>query len=82
LQAGYWGFWALAKDGIYYLDPTKRAGIAFYDFDSRRSTRLFDLEKPPAAQAPGLAIAQDKESILYTQLDSLNSDIILVENFR
>jgi Tol biopolymer transport system component/DNA-binding winged helix-turn-helix (wHTH) protein len=82
LQAGYWGFWAVVNDGIYYLDSTTKAGVAFYDFNSRRITRLFDLEKPPAPQAPALAVSTDRKSMLYTQLDELSSDVILVENFR
>jgi hypothetical protein len=45
-------------------------------------TRVFDLENAPARRAPGLAISPDKRTILYTQLDVLNSDTILVENFR
>ena len=53
-----------------------------FDMDSHLVTRLFDLEKPPARQAPGLAISPDTKTILYTQLDALNNDIILVENFR
>src|SRR5262249_54248862 len=25
LQAGYWGFWSVVKEGIYYLDSTTKA---------------------------------------------------------
>ena len=82
LGAGYWGYWAVGEKGIYYLDTTERPGIAFFDITSRRTTRMFDLENRPALEAPGLAVSPDKKTILYTQLDALNSDIILVENFR
>jgi hypothetical protein len=43
---------------------------------------VFDMENPPARSAPGLAVSPDQKTILYTQLDALNSDIMLVENFR
>jgi hypothetical protein len=82
LEAGYWGYWAVVDDGIYYLDTTGRPGITFFDLTTHRTTRVFDLENRPAGQAPGLAVSSDKRTILYTQLDALNSDIILVENFR
>jgi len=83
LEAGYWGDWAVVEGGIYYLDTTTtKPGIAFFDFTTHRTTRVFDLEKPPARSAPGLAVSPDKKTILYTQLDALNSDIMLVENFR
>ena len=81
LEAGYWGYWAVVEDGIYYLDSTTKPGIAFFEFATGRTTRIFGLENP-AEGMPGLAIAPDKKTILYAQQDSLSSDIILVENFR
>jgi len=82
LEAGYWGYWAVVENGIYYLDTTAKPGINFFDLATHRITRVFDLENRPAREAPGLAISPDKKTILYTQLDALNSDILLVENFR
>jgi hypothetical protein len=82
LEAGYWGYWAVVENGIYYLDTATKPGIAFFDITTHRTTRVFDLENGPARRAPGLAVSPDKKTILYTQLDALNSDIILVENFR
>jgi hypothetical protein len=82
LEAGYWGYWAVVDDGIYYLDTTAKPGIAFFNLTTHRTTRVFDLENRPARKAPGLAVSSDKRTILYTQLDALNSDIILVDNFR
>jgi Tol biopolymer transport system component/DNA-binding winged helix-turn-helix (wHTH) protein len=82
LEAGYWGYWAVVENGIYYLDMTTKPGINFLEIATHRTTRVFDLENRPAWGAPGLAISSDKKTMLYTQLDSLNSDIILVENFR
>jgi Tol biopolymer transport system component/DNA-binding winged helix-turn-helix (wHTH) protein len=82
LEAGYWGYWAVVENGIYYLDTTAKPAIAFFDVITHRITRLFDLENRPARQAPGLAVSPDKRTILYTQWDASDSDIILVENFR
>jgi len=82
LEAGYWGYWAVVENGIYYLDTAAKPGINFFDLTTQRTTRVFDLENAPARYGPGLAISPDKKTILYTQLDVLNSDIILVENFR
>jgi Tol biopolymer transport system component/DNA-binding winged helix-turn-helix (wHTH) protein len=82
LEAGHWGYWAVVENGIYYLDTTAKPAIAFFDVNTRRTTRLFDLENRPATQAPGLAVSSDKRTILYTQLDVLTRDVMLVENFR
>jgi len=82
LEAGLWGYWALVKNGIYYLDTTAKPGIVFLDFNTSRTTQVFDLDHLPARQAPGLAVSSTDGTILYTQLDALSRDIMLVENFR
>jgi Tol biopolymer transport system component/DNA-binding winged helix-turn-helix (wHTH) protein len=82
LEAGYWGYWAVVENGIYYLDTRAKPGIVFFDTTSHRTTRLFDLENRPAREAPGLAVSSVDGTILYTQLDALSRDIMLVENFR
>ena len=82
LEAGYWGYWVVVENGIYYLDTTAKPGIAFFDIATHRITRMFDLKNRPARQNPALAISPDKKTILYTQLDATYSDIFLVENFR
>jgi Tol biopolymer transport system component/DNA-binding winged helix-turn-helix (wHTH) protein len=82
LEAGHWGYWAVVENGIYYLDTKGKPGIAYFNVTTRRTTRVFDLENRPATQAPGLAVSSDKGTILYTQLDALSRDIMLVENFR
>ncbi|MGC2196462.1 MAG: hypothetical protein WA628_17445, partial [Terriglobales bacterium] len=53
LEAGYWGYWAVVSNGIYYLDMTAKPGIAFFNLTTHRSTRVFDLETRPAREAPG-----------------------------
>jgi Tol biopolymer transport system component/DNA-binding winged helix-turn-helix (wHTH) protein len=82
LGAGYWGNWAVVDNGIYYLDTTAKPGIAFFNIITHRTTRVFDVENRPVLEQPGLAVSPDKSTILYTQLDALNSDILLVENFQ
>jgi Tol biopolymer transport system component len=82
LEAGYWGYWAVVENGIYYLDTTTKPGISFFDINTHHITRVFDLENRPASANPGLAISPDKRTILYTQLDVSYSDIVLAENFR
>ncbi len=82
LEAGYWGYWAVVKNGLYYLETTGKPAIAFFDFNTQRTTKVFELENRPAREATGMAVSQDGGTILYTQLDALSRDIVLVENFR
>jgi len=82
LEAGHWGYWAVVENGIYCLDTTTKPGIFFFNTTTNRTARVFDLDNRPAREAPGLAVSSDGGTVLYTQLDALSSDIILVDNFR
>jgi Tol biopolymer transport system component/DNA-binding winged helix-turn-helix (wHTH) protein len=82
LEAGYYGYWAVVENGIYYLDTTAKPGVVFFNTTTHHTTRVFNLESLPARQASGLAVSPDRGAILYTQVDALNSEILLVENFR
>jgi hypothetical protein len=82
LEAGYWGYWAVVENGIYYLDTIEKPGIAFFDITTHRITRVFDLENRPARDDLGLAVSPDRKTILYTQLDAISTEVILLENFQ
>jgi len=82
VEPEFWGYWAVIEKGIYYLDATAKPAIAFFDFTSRQVTRVVELEARPAREVTGLAASPDGQTILYTQLDALTRDIVLVDNFR
>jgi Tol biopolymer transport system component len=82
LESGYWGYWALTENGIYYLDTAETSGMNFFNFTTQHTTRVFDLESHPAREATGIALSPDGRTILYTQLDMLSRDIFLVDNYR
>lgn len=83
-KVGYWGYWALADKGIYFVNTTAagRHALEFFDFGTRRIEHIAGLEQTPELFEPGLAVSPDGRSILYVQRDQRNSDIVLVENFR
>ncbi len=78
------GFWALAHDGIYFVDPnaTPHPTIEFFRFDTGHSTQVAVIEKELQLVYPSLAVSPDGRSLLYVQVDSFESDIVLAENFR
>jgi Tol biopolymer transport system component len=84
LGAGYWRYWAVLADGIYFVSPAAaaRPALKFYSFATRRVTQLGVLERDPLQGPPGLTVSPDGRSILYPQTDQSISDIMLVENFR
>jgi Tol biopolymer transport system component/DNA-binding winged helix-turn-helix (wHTH) protein len=82
VEPEFWGYWAVVEKGIYYLDTTAMPAIAFFDFTNRQVTRVVELQTRPAREATGLAASPDGRAVLYTQLDALTRDIVLVDNFQ
>src|SRR2546429_218569 len=70
LQVGNWGYWALAKSGIYYVDSSvkPRPAIKFVDLRTSRTSTIATVRNTTAWE-PALAIAPDESALLYVQLD-------------
>ncbi len=81
LDGGYWGYWDIAKDGIYFYDAKTKA-IEFFSFATRELAKVAVPEIKPPRIDPGLSVSPDGRWILYAQVDQVDSDIMLVENFR
>jgi Tol biopolymer transport system component len=82
-KPGYWGYWAVVAKGIYFVNTTARPhALEFFDFATRRTRQLAKLEHPAPPFVAGLAVSPDERTVLYSQQDQRNSDIMLVENFR
>jgi Tol biopolymer transport system component len=75
-----WPNWALSKNGIYFIDDSESsASVEFFDFLTRKTTRISKLDKPTRW---GLALAPDGRSLLYVDAEFEESSIMLVKNFR
>ena len=57
-----WWNWALARNGIYFLDDE----LKFFDFATGKRTSVYASEKPLIM---GLAVSPDGKSILYRQIE-------------
>ncbi len=84
LSAGYWRYWAVLNDGVYFVAPvaSARPAITFFSFATQRALQLGVLERDPLQGPPGLTVSPDSRWVLYAQVDQSVSDIMLVENFR
>jgi Tol biopolymer transport system component/DNA-binding winged helix-turn-helix (wHTH) protein len=70
-QVGYWGHWAVTKDGLYLLntDAEPRPAIEFYRFATHHITPVFTFEMQPVRQQHALSGTADGRTIYYTQYD-------------
>ncbi|HSU32545.1 MAG TPA: winged helix-turn-helix domain-containing protein [Bryobacteraceae bacterium] len=84
LKAGYWGNWGVARAGLFFVRPVPpdAAEVDTYEFRSGRVRRAALLKKDPPFSDSGFAVSSDGRRMLYTQVESSSSEIILVENFR
>jgi hypothetical protein len=83
----YWGWWALAPQGIYFLEASEslrfgRVRLKFLDLASKRITELAALGMPVNYAAPAICLSPDGRHLVYMQLERAGSDIMLVENFH
>jgi len=75
--------WLVSAPGIYLLDgDPPRPGIDFFDFATGRTTRVADVAGPLEPWGGGLALSPDGRSLLFSRIDEIASDIMLVEGFR
>ena len=82
-DVGYWGYWAVAQNGIYFVNTdTRPYALEFFDSAARRTVHIASLARAPIAWDSGLALSPDEQTLLYVQEDQVSSDIVLVENFR
>jgi Tol biopolymer transport system component len=70
-QVGYWGNWAVIRDGIYFLDTDAEPGpsIEFHRFATRRTTPVFTMKQQPVRLEPSLSATGDGKSVYYTQYE-------------
>jgi len=77
------GDWAVVNDGLYFINPEAKDGVAmeFFDFATRKVRQVGKLGKGDIGPH-GIAVSPDRRQILYVQGDNSGEDIMLVENFR
>ena len=85
LKPGYWGYWAVVENGVYFADqpePGNPPGIYFYDFRHHRIRQVSKVDRPLAVTDSAFAVSPDRRHLLYTQVDQSGSDILMLEHYR
>ncbi len=73
---------AVVEDGVYFTPPPLPGApvtVAFYRLATGQIETVFEHENLPFR---GLSVSPDRRSILYSELDGFESDIMLVDDFR
>ena len=73
--------YAVTQAGIYFVGHDRFGpgmSIQFLDMKTGRFSRVAPVERPLSL---GLAVSPDRQSILYSEMEHRQSDLMLVENF-
>src|SRR5262249_34848023 len=83
-NAGQWRYWTVHRDGIYFVaaEGNGRWAVRLFNPSTRKTKRVAFLNEPPLVGPPGLSVSPDGRWLLYSQIDRLVSDIVLVDNFH
>lgn len=78
-----WCMWKLTGRGIYFIKPDsgQKGHIYFYGLSTRQTIQIATTEKTIYAYS-GIDVSPDGGSLLCTQVDRIESDIMLIENFH
>jgi dipeptidyl aminopeptidase/acylaminoacyl peptidase len=85
IAPGFWGYWAIGKNGVYFVEWTelrREATLNFFDLATRRVSKIASLTNPPIPADSAFALSPDERYILVTQVDQSGSDLLMAELSR
>lgn len=84
LDPGDWNNWVLHEEGLYYMARRERGypALSFYSLAQQQHQDLMKLPHP-MREVAGLSVFADgtETRILFTLVDAIEADIMLVEDF-
>jgi len=73
---------SVVQEGVYFVqasNPATAGSISFLNLAQNRITKIADMQRPAFR---GLAVAPDRRTILFAQVDREESDLMLLESSR
>jgi Tol biopolymer transport system component/DNA-binding winged helix-turn-helix (wHTH) protein len=73
--------WTIVPGGVYFVPADAPHSICYFDFSTQQVRRITAVDRDFSSRNGGLSVSPDGRWILYSQMDDVNSDIILVDHF-
>jgi Tol biopolymer transport system component/DNA-binding winged helix-turn-helix (wHTH) protein len=81
-----WGWWSLGPGLIYFFETphsiNPRVHLKELDIPNGDIRELCTLRSPVLTSTPAMTVSADGQHLAYAQIDAMQADVILVENFR
>jgi Tol biopolymer transport system component len=74
--------WTVVPRGIYFVPADSPHSICYFDLSTRRVRLITKVDRDFNSVNGGLTVSPDGRWILYSQVDEVNSDIMLVDHFH
>jgi Tol biopolymer transport system component/DNA-binding winged helix-turn-helix (wHTH) protein len=74
--------WTVVPGGIYFVPADAAHSIFYFDFSTRRVRKVTNVGRDFNSVNGGMSVSPDGRWLLYSQVDEVNSDIMLVDHFR
>ena len=71
--------WDLVPGGIYFVPVDAPRSVRYFDFAAKKVRQVFEIDKDFFW---GLSVSPNARWILYSQVDDLKSEVLLVDHFR
>ncbi|HEY8997840.1 MAG TPA: DPP IV N-terminal domain-containing protein, partial [Edaphobacter sp.] len=77
--AGYWGYWQVTAEGVFYLDTTVSPAVIRVLEPNTKQSRVFATLPLPPPPFQGMTVFKDGRTVLFTQERDIGRHITLVE---
>jgi len=82
LHSNGYEWWPYGTGIYFYAYPNGKPEVDFLDLQTSRARRIYTPDKPPAEWGGGLSVSPDGKWLVYSRVDEITSDLMLVENFQ
>jgi Tol biopolymer transport system component len=76
------GLWPVVPGGIYFIPADAPHSICYFDLSIQQVSQITGVDRDFNSMNGGLSVSPDRRWILYSQLDEVSTDIMLVNHFH